>query len=78
MAEDSTVCIAKFGNEFEAHMARGLLESHGIPCFVAKDDCGGMRPFMQLSTGVRLIVRQSDAKQAANILNDVRDGDSSR
>lgn len=72
MSEDSTVCIATFGGELEAHMARSLLESRDIPCFVAKDDCGGMRPFMQLATGVRLIVRQSDSGRAAQILDEAR------
>ncbi|MHC4252801.1 MAG: putative signal transducing protein [Planctomycetota bacterium] len=74
MAEDSTVCIAMFVNEFEAHTARSLLESNDIPCFVATDDCGGLRPHMQLVTGARLYVRQSDSGAAELILGEVRDG----
>jgi len=72
MAEDTTVCIAMFVSEFEAHMARSLLESNGIPCFVATDDCGGLRPHMQLVTGARLYVRQSDSAAAERILGQVR------
>ncbi|MHC5059008.1 MAG: putative signal transducing protein [Planctomycetota bacterium] len=75
MSEDTTVRIATFGSETEAHMARSLLESRDIPCFIAKDDYGGMRPHMQLATGVWLTVRQSDSEQAARILREVREGD---
>ena len=74
MPEDSTVRIAIFGSDTEAHIARSLLESNGIPCFVATDDCGGMRTHMQLTTGVRLIVRKSDAEEATRILTEVREG----
>jgi len=76
MSEDPTVRLATFGSDTEAHVARSLLESNGIPCFIAKDDCGGMRIHLQLSTGVSLIVRKSDAELATRILQEARNGDS--
>ena len=75
MKDDTTICVATFSNELEADMARMSLDSHGIDSFVSKDDCGGMRPWLQPITGVRLIVRESEAKQASEILEEVRKQD---
>ena len=36
---------------------------------ISSDDCGGMRPHMTLTTGVRLIVKEEDAATAIAILN---------
>ncbi len=63
-------CIATFPSEMDADMARMRLDASGIDTFIAKDDCGGMQPWLQPITGVRLMVRFADAKRAAAILND--------
>ncbi len=68
MTENDSVCVATYPDEMSAELARTLLESNGIYAFVAKDDCGGMRPFMQLSTGVRVLIRRADAEAAMEIL----------
>jgi len=68
MTENSPVCIATYANEIPAEMARARLESNGIYAFVSKDDCGGMRPYMQLATGIRLMLQKGDAEAAAAIL----------
>jgi hypothetical protein len=68
MKDDTTICIATFSSEQEADMARMSLDSNGIYSFVSKDDFGGLIPWFQPITGVRLIVRESDAKQASEIL----------
>jgi hypothetical protein len=73
MPHEPTVRIAIFGSDTEAHIARGLLESNGIPCFVTTDDCGGIYPHLQLATGVRLITRKSDAERASKILAEVQE-----
>ncbi len=78
MSDAPTVRIAIFGSDTEAHIARSLLESNGIPCFVATDDCGGMRAHLQLTTGVRLIARKSDAERATRILAEVREENAQR
>jgi len=67
---DTPMCVATFSSEMEADMARMRLDSSGIESFVAKDDCGGMRPWFQPLTGVRLMVKLADAERAAGILHD--------
>jgi hypothetical protein len=42
---------------------------------VSSDDCGGMEPFLQLTNGVKLLVKEEEADRALTILNDF-DGDS--
>jgi hypothetical protein len=56
--------------DVEELLARGLLESVGIPAFVSADDAGGMRPPLQLSQGVRLMVREADLARARRVLAD--------
>jgi len=68
MTENDPVCIATYSDTMSAEMARMLLESNDIYAFIAADDCGGMRPFMQMSTGVRLLIRKADADAALEIL----------
>jgi hypothetical protein len=45
----------------------------GIDALIAKDDCGGMRPYLQTTTGVRLMVRTKDAETAESLLAQVND-----
>jgi hypothetical protein len=61
--------IATFSTEIEAELFRGKLESSGIASFIFKDDCGGMRPHMQLTDGVRLKVADADFEIANDILS---------
>lgn len=75
MRNDTTACVATFPSELEADMARMTLDSHGIDAFVTKDDCGGMRPWMQPLTGVKLIVSSLEAKRASQILAEIEQQD---
>jgi len=50
------VVLEVFNSEVEAEMSRAQLEASGIEAFVSKDDAGGMRPHLQFSQGVRLLV----------------------
>ena len=65
---DDLVMVRRFDNEVEAEIARGELEASGIPAVVMKDDAGGMYPFLQGASGVRLMVTPDDAERAAEIL----------
>ncbi len=68
--------IEVFNNEFEAEIARERLKASGIDAFVSKDDLGGMRPELQLTRGVRLLVSESDVEIAKELLqSDVPDKD---
>ena len=44
--------IARYSEVPEAEVARGLLESHEIPCLLQRDDAGGMEPPLHLGEGM--------------------------
>lgn len=67
---DRLVPIRSFGNRMEAEMAHEQLEEEGIPSYVSGDDAGGMRPPLQLTQGVNLIVREADVERAEAILGE--------
>lgn len=60
--------IATFSTDIEAELLRSKLESSGIDSYIFKDDCGGMRPHMQLTDGVQLKVADADFETAKDIL----------
>ncbi len=55
-------------NELEAEIALGRLEALGVTAVVEKDNCGGMRPHLDLQQGVRLLVADADLEKARGIL----------
>ena len=63
------VIVREFVNEMEALIARSVLEAHGIPAVVLRDDAGGMLPSMHLLYPVRLAVRSADSVQALRLLD---------
>lgn len=70
MDDESFVCVAVFSSEQEAELARMRLEAGGIPAIVSADDCGSWDPWLQLSSGVRLMVHSGDAEHASEALNE--------
>ena len=52
----------------EAELARGMLEAEGVEAVIAADDCGGQRPLLGASAGIRLLVRRSDVQKARRLL----------
>jgi len=66
--QSKLITIHTFTNEPEANLAKGALEAFGIDCMIARDDCGGQRPHMALTGGLRLLVRAEDAQRAAEVL----------
>ena len=67
MAEE-IVAIKIFSDELEATMAQQALREAGVKSFIFKDDAGGMEPHLQRTIGVRLVVNQTDADRADEIL----------
>jgi|KBSMisStandDraft_5_1062788.scaffolds.fasta_scaffold22944_3 hypothetical protein len=61
------VVVGTFSNTIEAELAQGALQAADIASLVSADDAGGLRPSLWLS-GVRLLVRAEDARQAQEIL----------
>jgi len=70
MRRTEPVCIATFSSEIEAELAKAKLEMEGIAAFIAKDDCGGMRPHLQTILGVRLMVSDKVAVVAQRLLHE--------
>lgn len=64
------VTIRTFNNEVEAELAKTQLESAGIRCFLSGDDCGGLRPALTMTNGIKVVVRADDAARAAEILGE--------
>jgi Putative prokaryotic signal transducing protein len=66
----STTVLRTFANELEAQLAQAVLDAHGIPSAVVRDDAGGAMPWLQLLHPVRLVVRGEDAVEAARLLDE--------
>ncbi len=65
---DGYVEVEIFLNDLDGEIARGLLAENGIEALISKDDCGGMMPNLQVSTGVRLYVLPRDVEKSENLL----------
>jgi hypothetical protein len=59
--------VGVYRTRSEAEIAQGALAAAGIEAFVSADDAGGAIPF-SLSAGVRLLVEDADAEDAAALL----------
>lgn len=68
MTATRQICIAAYLADMRAEVARTRLEAHGIPAFVARDDCGGMRPHLANLGGARLLIDSSREAEAREIL----------
>ena len=68
MTSSDPVVVRQFFSTIEAELAAGALEAAGIDAMVSADDCGGMRPHMQVGR-VALLVRPEDADEATRILD---------
>jgi glucose-6-phosphate isomerase len=72
--EHEQVVVASFGNEIEAEIAKGRLESEGIPANITLDDAGGMLPSLQGNTGVKVYVAREHETMARELLEGVKGG----
>jgi hypothetical protein len=69
MSSSDLTVLRTFLHAMDAELARSALEAAGISAIVRSDDCGGMRPHMQLGGGVDLLVLAEDAAEANAILD---------
>ena len=65
---EDLIAIRTFTSESEADIAKGALQAFGIECMLSHDDCGGQRPHLTLTGGIRLLVRPEDAERAEEAL----------
>jgi hypothetical protein len=63
------VVVKSFSNQPTAIVARAALEANGIKAVISSDDAGGMEPQLQLTRGVRLLVRSDDVTAARAVLD---------
>lgn len=68
MTDTRQICIATYLDDMLAEVARTQLEGHGIPAFVSRDDCGGMRPHLANLGGARLLIDSLHETEAREIL----------
>lgn len=69
VTEPEPVVVRQFLSTIEAEIAHGALRAAGIEAMVSTDDCGGMRPHLQVGR-VALLVRPDDADEAVRILDE--------
>jgi len=65
--QERLVVVRTFLNRIDADLAQGALEAAGIDAMVGADDAEGNQPGLWMG-GVRILVREEDAEQAAEVL----------
>lgn len=68
MSDTDLAVVRTFVNIMQAQLAKSALEAAGITAAIRADDCGGMRPHMQMA-GVDLLVRPEQAEEASALLD---------
>ena len=63
--------VATYASALEARMAAERLTAAGITSIVICDDCGGMRPHLAYTLGVKVKVAPEDEARAREILEEV-------
>ena len=77
MSGGDVVVVRRYTSAVEAQVAQLVLQAHGIPVVLLRDDAGGMLPSMHVLFPARLAVRAEDADLARRILDaeDAVDGE---
>jgi hypothetical protein len=65
--QDRLVVVRTFLNRIDADLAQGALEAAGIDAIVGADDAEGNQPGLWMG-GVRVLVREEEAEEAAQVL----------
>jgi hypothetical protein len=63
-----SVPIGSFATRAEAEIVVGLLESEGIAASTGADDAGGTYPSFEFVSGAQVLVDETDAKAAREVL----------
>lgn len=67
---EGTIFVAQFENDVQAHIAQGVLESHGIVSFLTNQTFSSIYPLGFNSIGgIRLWVNKADEKQAIELIS---------
>ncbi|MFQ5522729.1 MAG: putative signal transducing protein [Acidimicrobiia bacterium] len=60
--------VGTYGSLAEANLIRAKLESAGIEAFVEADSASSTIPVLEISEGVRVLVREADMAEALEVL----------
>jgi Putative prokaryotic signal transducing protein len=71
MNPDEAVVVRTYPGDAIASIAASRLGSEGIDAYIRKDDVGGAYPALQMTRGVRLLVKPDDLAAAEKILNEM-------
>ena len=66
--DELIIIIRTFSKEFDAQLAKSMLDDEGIECFISKDDEGSMAPYLQSTNGVDLHIFEKDKEKANEVL----------
>jgi hypothetical protein len=61
--------VKTYSSRHDAELERGFLSANGIEAAISGDDCGGIRPALSFSMGVRLLVKKEDVDEAKELLD---------
>ena len=67
--EAGLLTLRTFNNEPVGLLAKSLVDAAGIHGKLSRDDFGGMRPDLDITRGIKLLVRSKDSKTAEEILD---------
>ena len=62
------VTLRTFSSEPDALLAKSVLDAAGVDSMLSRDDFGGMRPDLNRTRGIKLLVRSEDRTAAEEIL----------
>ena len=65
---DGMTRLETYTSEIEAEIAMGRLQALGVTVVLEKDNCGGMRPHLDLQAGVKIYVPDEELDKAREIL----------
>jgi len=65
---DGMASVQTFTSELEGAMALARLRALGMDAWLETDNCGGMRPHLDLQESVRLLVAGAELDRARDIL----------
>ncbi len=68
------VVVRTFANTVHAGLAASWLAAANIESMTLADDAGGAYPFLQVTRGVKVLVRSEDAARAREVLDTAEQG----
>lgn len=69
--ESSLVLLNEYYSDAEAYIAKGVLETNGIPCVINNEIMSSVYPITITSLGaIRLMVFERDLEAARSLLNE--------